>query len=223
MFASARRALGLIFDPAFARILIRSVLLTLLLFAALILVSEYLLSFLPVLGSPLVNHVLQLIAPLLLLLSGVVLGPPVAALFASLFLDGLARHIEARDYPGHAAASVPFAQTARAGLRFAGFVLGVNLAIVPLEIGLPGVGEAASLLVNGWLLGREYFELAAMRHLSLQETDRLRAGHVGAVWMAGTMIALGSMIPVAELIAPLFGTALMVHLFHRLAGPKTPI
>jgi CysZ protein len=223
MFASAGRALRLVFDPAFARILVRSVLLTLLLFAALILVSEYFLSFLPVLGSPLVNHALQLLAPILLLLSGVVLGPPVAALFASLFLDRLARHIEARDYPEQIAKPASFAQTMRAGLRFAGLVLGANLVMVPLEIGLPGAGEMISLLVNGWLLGREYFELAAMRHQNLTETDRMRTRNKGAIWAAGTLIALASMIPVADLIAPLFGTALMVHLFHRVAGPKTPI
>ena len=97
MFASAGRALRLIFDPAFARILLKALLLTLLLFAILILLGEYLLSFLPVLGSPWVNDVLKLLTPLLLLFGGSVLGPPVAALFASLFLDQLACHIEARE------------------------------------------------------------------------------------------------------------------------------
>jgi CysZ protein len=218
MFASAGRALGLVFDPAFARILVKALLLILLLFAALILLSEYLLSFLPVLG--LVNDVLKLLAPLLLLFGGVVLGPPVAALFASLFLDQLAGHIEARDYPRSVAPRASFARTLRAGLRFAGLVLGANLVLVPVELGLPGAGEILGLLVNGWLLGREYFELAALRHLQLAEADRLRRRNSGAIWASGTLIALASMIPGIDLIAPLFGTALMVHLFHRAAGTK---
>jgi CysZ protein len=217
MFASAGRALGLIFDPAFFRILVKALLLTLLLFAALIVLSEYLLSFLPVLGIPLVNTFLKLLTPFLFLLGALMLGPPVAALFASLFLDQLAQHIEARDYPGNVAPPASFARVLRAGLRFAGLVLGVNLMLVPVELGLPGAGEILSLLVNGWLLGREYFELTALRHLELADADRLRRQNQAAIWAAGTLIALASMIPGIDLIAPLFGTALMVHLFHRTA------
>jgi CysZ protein len=220
MFASAGRALGLVFDPAFARILIKALLLTLLLFAVLIILGEYLLSFLPVLGSPWVNDILKLLTPFLLLFGGLVLGPPVAALFASLFLDQLARHIEAQDYPGDVASAASFARTLRARLRFAGLVLGANLMLIPVELGLPGAGEILSLVVNGWLLGREYFELAALRHLDLAEADRLRLRNNGAIWASGTLIALASMIPGIDLIAPLFGTALMVHLFHRAPGTK---
>jgi CysZ protein len=220
MFASAGRALGLVFDPAFARILVKALLLTLLLFASLILLGEYLLSFLPVLGSPLVNDFLKVLTPFLLLLGGVVLGPPVAALFASLFLDQLAGHIEAQDYPENAPPPASFPRTLRAGLRFAGLVLGANLVLIPVELGLPGVGEILSLLVNGWLLGREYFELTALRHLQLAEADHLRERNSGTIWASGTFIALASMIPGIDLIAPLFGTALMVHLFHRAAGTK---
>jgi CysZ protein len=99
-------------------------------------------------------------------------------------------------------------------------VLGANLVLIPVELGLPGAGEMLGLLVNGWLLGREYFELAALRHLQLAEADRLRGRNSGAIWASGTLIALASMIPGIDLIAPLFGTALMVHLFHRAAGTK---
>ena len=99
----------------------------------MILLSEYLLSFLPVLGSPWVNDILKLLTPFLLLFGGLVLGPPVAALFASLFLDQLAGHIEARDYPGNVAPPASFARTLRAGLRFAALVLGANLVLVPAE------------------------------------------------------------------------------------------
>ncbi|HXB51321.1 MAG TPA: EI24 domain-containing protein, partial [Rhizomicrobium sp.] len=172
------------------------------------------------LGSPLVNDFIKLLTPLLLLFGGVVLGPPVAALFASLSLDQLAGHIEARDYPENVAPPASFARTLRAGLRFAGLVLGANLVLIPVELGLPGAGEMLGLLVNGWLLGREYFELAALRHLQLAEADRLRGRNSGAIWASGTLIALASMIPGIDLIAPLFGTALMVHLFHRAAGTK---
>ncbi len=124
MFASVGRAARLIFDPAFAGILAKALLLTFLLFAAGLALSEYALSSLPVLGSPAVNTALKLLAPLLFLLGGVVLGPPVAALFASLFLDQVAARIEARDYPGSTARPASFAITLRAGLKLAALVVG---------------------------------------------------------------------------------------------------
>jgi len=220
MFASVSRALRLVFDPAFARLLAKALGLTLLLFAALLILSEYALSFLPVLGSPAINAALKLLAPLLLIFGGVVLGPPVTAIFACLFLDGLAAHIETRDYPDKAARP-SFARTLRAGLRFAGLVLGANLVLLPLEFTLPGVGELLSVAVNGWLLGREYFELAALRHLDISQADRLRRRNSGAIWASGSLIALLSMVPLLDLVAPLFGTALMVHLFHQVAGSES--
>ncbi len=215
MFASLGRAARLIFDPALAGIAAKAVLLTLLLFAVGLALGEYALAWLPVLGNGAVNTALKLLAPLLFLFGGVVLGPPVAALFASLFLDQVAARIEARDYPGMAARPASFAVTLRAGLMLAALVAGVNLVLLPVDLGLPGLGELLSIAANGWLLGREYFELAALRHLSLEQAGALRRGNSGAIWAGGTLIALASMVPLLNLAAPLFGTALMVHLFHR--------
>jgi uncharacterized protein involved in cysteine biosynthesis len=99
MFASVRKTLTLISDPAFGCILAKALLFTLLLFTVLLVGSEYLLTFLPVLGSLWINDALRWLAPLLFLLGSLVLGPSVAALFASLFLDQLAAHLEKRDYP----------------------------------------------------------------------------------------------------------------------------
>ena len=216
MFASMGRAARLIFDPAFAGIAVKALLLTVLLFAAGLALSEYALSQLPVLGSPAVNAFLELLAPLVFLFGGVVLGPPVAALFASLFLDRVAAGIEQRDYPGMPARPASFSVTLRAGLKLAALVLGVNLVLLPFDVGLPGLGEMLSLAANGWLLGREYFELVALRHLDLVAASALRRENSGSIWIGGTLIALGSMVPLVNLAAPLFGTALMVHLFHRM-------
>lgn len=216
MFASLSRALRLIFDPVFAGIVVRALLLTVLLFAGALALAEYLLSLLPVLGNVWVNRTLEALAPVLFVMGGVVLGPPVAALFASLFLDTVAEKIERRDYPGSAPRPASFPAMLRAGLKLAALVLGVNLVLLPFDIGLPGIGELLSLAANGWLLGREYFELAALRHMSPQEASALRRVHAGTVWLCGALIALASMVPLVNLIAPLFGTALMVHLFHRM-------
>ena len=58
--------------------------------------------------------------------------------------------------------------------------------------------------------------MAALRHLTLAEADALRLSHRGPILAGGVLISLLSVIPVADLIAPLFGTALMVHLFKQI-------
>jgi CysZ protein len=216
MFASLRYAFGFLFQPAFRGLLVRSALFTLLLLLVTLAAAEYLVSLLPVLGNPLVNKALALLAPILFIFLLGAIGAPVAAVIGTLFLDRLAGRIEARDFPQSIVRPGAFWSTLTAGLRLSAAVLGADILLLPLDIGLPGIGEAASLLVNGWLLGWEYFELAALRHLTPAAADALRKSQGWRVWGSGMAISILSAVPVLDLIAPLFGTALMVHLFHRI-------
>ena len=216
MYASIVKAVRIFFDSSFAGIALRSALLTLLLFLAGLAGAKLLIASLPEPADPGIRRALELLAPILFAFLLSVLGAPVAAFFGSIFLDRLAGRIEARDYPERPALPSRFAPALKAALRLTGMVLGADLLLLPLDIGLPGVGEILSIFVNGWLLGWEYFELAALRHLSVAETDALRRSHGWRIWMAGVLIAFLSEVPLLDLIAPLFGTALMVHLFHRM-------
>ena len=220
MFASIVKALRLVFDRGFAGIALRSALLTLLMFLIALAGAEFLIARLPVLGNVMVNRALELLAPVLFVFLLSAVGAPVAAFFGTFFLDRVAGRIEARDYPERPAQPARFGPALKAGLRLAGLVLGADILLLPLDIALPGMGQFLSLLVNGWLLGWEYFELAALRHLSVGEADRLRKSHAWQVWTGGVLIALLSDVPLLDLIAPLFGTALMVHLFHRISQER---
>src|ERR1700744_1076135 len=99
MFASARKALGMIFDPAFFRVVLISIVLTIVLFGALFAGAEYCVSQLPTLGAHWVNVALEIVTPVLGVLLIVALGAPVAALFASFFLDRIAGAVEQKYYP----------------------------------------------------------------------------------------------------------------------------
>ena len=94
MFASARKALAMIFDPAFFRVVILSVLFTVILFAVLLTGAEYGVAQLPTLGWHWGNVAVEIITPVLTVLLVVALGAPVAALFASFFLDRVAGSVE---------------------------------------------------------------------------------------------------------------------------------
>src|SRR5262249_60981039 len=80
---------------------------------------------------------------------------------------------------------------------------------------LAGGGLVIFFLASAYLLGREYFELAAMRHQPIAEAKRLRQTHHSTVFLAGTLIAAFVSIPIVNLATPLFAMALMVHIHHR--------
>jgi CysZ protein len=215
MFASARRALGMIFEPAFLGVVLKSFLLTLLLFGLMFAGVLYGLQHLPPLPWHWLNLAIAWIGSFLVLLALVVFGAPVAGLFASLFLNGVAKRIEAKYYSGDTkGAGASFLAYLFVGLRLAAEVILVTLALLPADVTLPIVGLPATLVADGWLLGRQFFELAALRHVSRAEADSMRKRHATGILGAGIVIALVSMIPVANFFAPLFGTAFMVHVFQ---------
>ncbi|MFT4180662.1 MAG: EI24 domain-containing protein, partial [Rhizobium sp.] len=84
---------------------------------------------------------------------------------------------------------------------------------------IPGVNLVAFFLVNGYLLGREFFEFAAMRFRSPEEARRFRAKHALTVFLAGLVIAAFLAIPIVNLLTPLFAAGMMVHL-HKLISRK---
>ncbi len=221
MFASLGRALGSLLDPALTGTLIKALILTVVLFAALLAGMEYLLQFLPTLGAPWVNRLLEILAPVLAIVGIFAVGGPVAALFASLYLDRVAAAIEAKAYAAEPPApGASFGTSLGAGIRLVGLVVLVDLLLLPADALLPGGGEILTLIANGVLLGREYFELAALRHLSRGAADALRKRNGGRIFLAGLITAVLSVVPFLNFVAPLFGAALMVHLFKRVQKEK---
>lgn len=218
MFASLGRALRSFFDPALTATILKALFLTIVLFVALLAGMEYLLHMLPTLGAPWVNRVLEILAPVLAIIGIFTVGGPVAALFASLYLDRVADAIEAHNYAAEPKApGASWSTSLGAGIRLAGLVILVDLLLLPADALLPGAGEVVTLIANGFLLGREYFELAALRHLSRGAADALRKRNPGRIFASGMIISVLTVVPFANFIAPLFGAALMVHLYKRLA------
>jgi CysZ protein len=214
VFASLGKAIGMIFDPALFGVIVKAVLLTVILFVLLFLGLQWGLHHLPVLHWPWLNTTIDWIASLALVVLLFIVGAPVAALFGSFFLDDVAKSVEAKYYPADAPSSgAPVIASLFVALRFTGLVIVVTLALLPFDVILPGVGSAVTLVADGWLLGREYFELAALRHLSRPEADAMRKQHGFAILGGGIVLAILTYIPFADLIAPLFGAALMTHLF----------
>lgn len=148
---------------------------------------------------------------------------PVTAIVAGLFLDDIAETVERADYPDDPpGTAVPVLQSIVLALKFfAVVILGNLIALVLLLV--PGINIAAFFLVNGYLLGREFFEFAAMRFRSEQEAKALRSRHAGTIFLAGLVIAGFLAIPLLNLLTPLFAAAMMVHLHKAISRRGTGV
>lgn len=223
MFASLRKAANSLFDGAFSRVAAKALLLTAFLYVALFLAAAWGVHHLPRFGADWVNRALDVLVPLLLLLLPFLMGAPVMAFFASLFLNDLAKAVEARYYPADPKAQgAPFGASLVAGLKLFALVAALDLLLLPLDAALPGIAETVTVLVNGWLLGTEYFELVALRHVSRRASEGLRRRHRGTVFTGGVLLALLAAVPFVNFIAPLFATAFMVHLYKRYEHQEHP-
>jgi CysZ protein len=143
---------------------------------------------------------------------------PVTAIVAGLFLDDVAEVVERTDYPGDPTGrAMPALRSLVLALRFLGVVIAGNLVALLLLL-VPGVNIAAFFVVNGYLLGREFFEFAAMRFRSEDDARALRRENAGTVFLAGLVIAAVLAIPLLNLVTPLFAAALMVHLHKAISA-----
>lgn len=146
---------------------------------------------------------------------------PVASAFTGLFLDDVAQAVEDRYHPTlPRTPRLPIMDTLIDSVNFFGVLVAVNLLALLLYA---FVGPFAPLMfwaVNGYLLGREYFQMVAMRRLGRQGARDLRKRHAGQVWIAGMLMAAPLSIPLVNLVIPVLGVATFTHLFHRLKSQR---
>ena len=96
-------------------------------------------------------------------------------------------------------------------IQFFVVVLLVNLAVLPMVFF--GIGAFVLVAANAYLIGREYFEMVAMRHMPVEEAKMLRKENSPTVFIAALLPAFMSLVPFVNLAVPLFSTAYFTHLF----------
>ncbi len=220
-------ALGRAFEDALApaqrRVLLLSLMIACVLFALLWLGASLLLHRAGLTGIGFVDTGIEVLGQFAILFLAWLLFPAATTIVLGLFLDGVLLSIERRRYPGLGPPrNIPVAQVLLGGLRLAGLTVLINLLILPFYVLLPAINLVLFYGVNGYLLGREYFELVALRRLDRQ-TART-AWHINRLrlWAAGATIAALFSIPVVNLAAPLLGAAFMLHLFERIRRGADP-
>ncbi len=219
------KAIGQIGDRRFRRVLWRGIGLTVLLLAAITAVLVWGIGWLvgdsvtlPLLGQvQWVDNVISWAFVALMGVMSVFLMVPVASAFVSMFLDDVAEAVEDRHYPTLAKVDpVPLRDGIIDGISAMGVLIVANIAALLLTLVFPIAGLPVFYAVNGFLLGREYFTVAAMRRLGRAGAVQMRKRHAATIWMAGVLMALPLTVPILNLIVPIIGAATFTHLFHRL-------
>lgn len=223
------RALRQLPDPRFTSVLLTGLALTIALLAGLYwLVSLLIGWFVPeTLTLPWIGEIGGIgtaagwAAVPLMLIASIFLMIPVASAFTGIFLDRIADAVEDRHYPTlPQARHQGLAEGVLDSLRFLGLLLAVNLVALVAYIFLAPLAPLIFWGVNGFLLGREYAQLVALRRLDPAGARSFRRRHRVQIFAAGVLMAVPLTIPVVNLLVPILGAATFTHLYHRLTGTR---
>lgn len=233
MLGDITRALDQLGDPRFRAVVLRGIGLTLLALLALYgfvfwgvgwLVGDGIA--LPYLGTLTWSDEFLSIGSVVLMLGlSVFLMVPIATAVQSLFLEEIADAVEDRHYPELGPArSIPLTDAIVDGLRAFVVLIVANLIALVFYLLFAPFAPVIFYGLNGFLLGREYFQLAAIRRVSRPEARQLWRRHLPQIWAAGVLMALPLTIPVVNLLIPVLGAASFTHFYHRVcsAGSIVP-
>ena len=214
MFHALTRTLGQITDPRIRSILWKTLLLALGLFILLFMGVGVVLSETQFFAMGWLESTMEWLGGIATLVLAWILFPSVVVLILSFFLEDVAQAVEDRHHPDLGPPRIqPWREVAMIAGKFALISIILNLLALPLYIllYLVGVGIILYYLLNGYLLGREYFELVAPRRLDATEAATLRRAFSGRISLCGALIAFLSSLPLINLLAPVMGTMIMVH------------
>src|SRR5437879_7652355 len=112
------------------------------------------------------SWIISIAAGLGVVLGGIFLMPAVTSLVASVFVDDVAEHVEREHYPAERPGdALPPSVAIPEGVKTALLTIMAYVLAVPAVL-FAGAGFLIFFIATAWLLGREYFELAAMRFRS---------------------------------------------------------
>ena len=142
---------------------------------------------------------------------------PVTSAIIALFLDEVAQAVEARHYPHlPKQTAVKLQDQILVGIRFLGILLLANIGALILSMIVPLLAPFVFWATNGYLMGREYFQMAAMRRMPRAQAQELFQRHQGSIWTAGILMAIPMGIPLVGLLIPILVAAAFTHQFERL-------
>lgn len=212
MLTALFRAFAALGRPEVVRIVVRAVGIAVLCFVALFLGVAALLSSTALTGVGIVDTLLDVLGGIATLVVSWLLFPIVVSAVLGFFLERLAGVVEAEDHPGLPAPRPGgVAAGIVASLRFVTVALVLNVLLLALLVVAAPLYPFVYTLANGYLIGREFCELVALRHLPPAEARALRRRRRFAVFGLGAVTTWLLLVPFVNLIAPVVCVIAMVH------------
>ena len=133
-----------------------------------------------------------------------------------LFLEDIARAVEVFYYPDRSEPRhQPLHEAIWTAVKLALIAVILNLLVLPIYL-IPVLNIFVFYALNGYLLGREYFELAALRRIDEPDARQLRRRHRIRVFVVGVIITFLLSIPFVNWFMPVVAAAFVVHEFEKL-------
>ncbi len=238
VFRAISLAIGQIGDPAFSRVMGIGVLGSLTVFVILWFLSAWVIGLVPWSDLPLIGWIFDWIGSIMaflgewitilgdvafgavMLVVTFLLFPAVTTAIVSIFLEDIVKAVEDKHYPNRPEArQQPMGEVIGQSVKFMGTVIGINILALPIYailIFLPPLNLVFYYLLNGYLVGREFYEMVAVRRLSPEQVIVLRKKAGLSLVVAGAITVFCMTVPILNLLVPVLAAAAMVHIFEAL-------
>lgn len=216
MFDALFKALAQLPEKPLTTVLVKSVILAIVVFIGTYLALGWSIAALDYVTIEWLDWMLKAVAGLGAVFGTWLLFPIIVTAFIGVFLDDVSAAVEDKHYPGDAPGTpVGLADSLFSAIKMVLVMLVLNIFILLPLFFIPVVGQVAYYGINGYLISREYFEQAAMRHHPRQNIRPLRKAQSGSLILLGVGFVFLMTIPVVNLIIPVVATAAMVHMVKK--------
>ena len=216
MITALARALGQLSNPLFRRVIFKTFLWSFALSMALFLAAVWGVTQIQATGIGWLDGTIEFLGGGAAFIIAILLFPGFALIIVGLFLEDIARAVEARHYPDlPEPRHPPLREAIWLAVKLAFIAMILNLLVLPIYL-IPVLNIFVFYGLNGYLLGREYFELAALRRMDEPDARQLRRSHGIRVFDAGVVIAFLLSIPLVNWFMPVVAAAFVVHVFEGL-------
>ena len=224
MFSGLFKSIIQLADPLIRKVIISAVILSVALFCFLTILIWWALGSAALIGISWLDSIIGLLGGGGTIILGILFFPSVAGLIVTFMLEEIAQAVERRYYPD---LPEPRKETLKEmfgnAARFSLLTLVLNIVfilfvvpIMALTIFLIPAIPFVYFALNGYLLGREYFDFAALRRLNNTSVKKLRSRHKHRIFFCGIVISVMMTIPFINWFMPVVAAAYMIHIFEVL-------
>ena len=210
------RSLSQLSDPLFRRVIFKTFLWSLSISIALFIAATWGVTQIQATGIGWLDGIIEILGGGAAFFIAVLLFPGLASIVIGLFMEDIARAVEALHYPDMLE---PRHQSLREAIwlavKLAFIAVILNLLVLPIYL-IPVLNIFVFYVLNGYLLGREYFGLAALRRTDEPDASQLRRRHRIRVFVVGVIITFLLSIPFVNWFMPVVAAAFVVHVFEGL-------